>query len=369
MTIPLFESYPVLERTFPRVALGQFPTPVIRLDRLGREVGAEGLYLKHDGVSGPTYGGNKIRKLEFLLGRALARGAKEVITFGYAGSNHAAATAVCAREVGLRSISMLLPQANAHYLRRNLLMSHACGAELHAASSIPSLAAAAAFQLARHKLTTGRFPMVIAAGGSSPLGTVGYVNAAFELQRQIDAGVMPMPERIYVPLGSMGTAVGLMLGLRVLKMPMHVVSVRVVDERFASARMMSRLFARTSALLHARDSSFPRSELAEEKIDIRGAFFGECYACFTQDGVKARELLGRTEDIVLDGTYTAKALAALLSDLRDGRLQDGATLFWNTYNARALDSSIDNIDFHDLPRAFHRYFKEPTQLLDRNGTD
>jgi D-cysteine desulfhydrase len=365
MKIPMFECHPGLARGLPRVSLGRFPTPVVRLDRFGAEVGSDELYLKHDGVSGLAYGGNKVRKLEFLLGRAKARRATKVITFGYAGSNHAAATASCAREAGLRSISMLLPQANAHYVRRNLLLSHACGAELHAASTVPGLAAAAAVQIARHKITTGRSPMVIAAGGSSPLGTVGYVNAAFELQKQIAEGVLPAPGRIYVPLGSMGTAVGLLLGLRVLELPIDVVCVRVVDERYASARKMSRLFARTSALLHAFDSSFPRLQLPETDIDIREGFFGDGYARFTEEGVAARKLLRRTEGIELDGTYTAKTLAALLADLRSGTLPDGPTLFWNTYNARDLAPFTEGVDFRDLPPAFHRYFEEPVQPLDR----
>jgi D-cysteine desulfhydrase len=365
MSIPLFECYSGLARKLPRAPLGCFPTPVLRLDRFAAEVGTDELYLKHDGVSGLVYGGNKVRKLEFLLGRAKARGATEVITFGYAGSNHAAATALCAREVGLRSISMLLPQANAHYVRRNLLLSHVCGAELHAAATVPALTAAAAFQIARHKVETGRSPMIVAAGGSSPLGTVGYVNAIYELWVQIDERVLPLPKRIYVPLGSMGTAVGLMLGLRVLKLPIDVVCVRVVDERYASARKMSRLFARTSALLHAFDSSFPRLQLPEADVDIRDEFFGEGYARFTERGAAVRGLLRRTEDIELDGTYTAKALAALVADIRTGAFRDGPALFWNTYNARDVSPLIDGVDFRDLPPAFHRYFEEPVQPLDR----
>ena len=129
--LPLFEQYPALSEKMPHVHLGEFPTPIKHLKAAGKEIGIDSLYLKDDGSSGRKYGGNKIRKLEFLLGDALRRGAKNVLTFGFAGSNHALATAVYAQKLGLKSISILLAQPNSHYVRRNLLLSHACGAEIH----------------------------------------------------------------------------------------------------------------------------------------------------------------------------------------------------------------------------------------------
>ena len=134
--IPLFEHYHLLAHKLPYVSLGEFPTPVQKLNQLGRQLGLDNLFIKRDDLSGKVYGGNKIRKLEFLLGDALRIGAKEVLTFGSAGSNHALATAIYARQLGLKSISMLVPQPNAHYVRRNLLMSYHCGAELHLYSNI-----------------------------------------------------------------------------------------------------------------------------------------------------------------------------------------------------------------------------------------
>lgn len=128
--IPLFKQYPLLEDKLPYVALGDFPTPVEKLDRLGADIGVDHLYIKRDDLSGKVYGGNKVRKLEFLLGHALRTEVKTVLTFGFAGSNHAVATAIYAHHVGLKSISMLMPQPNAHYPRRNLLMGYYCGVGL-----------------------------------------------------------------------------------------------------------------------------------------------------------------------------------------------------------------------------------------------
>jgi len=129
--IPLFKQYPLLREKLPYVPLGEFPTSVQKLDQLSGDLGMSRLYMKRDDLSGKIYGGNKQRKSEFLLGNALRANAKEVIAFGGVGANHAMATAIYAQQVGLKSISMLMPQPNARYVRRNLLMSHYCGAELH----------------------------------------------------------------------------------------------------------------------------------------------------------------------------------------------------------------------------------------------
>ena len=97
--IPLFAQYPSLKERIPYVSLGEFPTPIEHLSKLGMEIGADHLYLKHDGLSGSLYGGNKIRKLEFILADALQKRVKQVLTFGFAGSNHALATAVYAHKM------------------------------------------------------------------------------------------------------------------------------------------------------------------------------------------------------------------------------------------------------------------------------
>lgn len=371
--IPLFERYPMLREKLPYISLGEFPTPVQKLERLGAELGISQLYIKRDDLSGKVYGGNKPRKLEFTLGNALRSKAKEVITFGGAGSNHALATAIYARQVGLKSISMLMPQPNAHYVRQNLLMSHYCGAELHlygvaleSARSMLLIKIATMYQLLRHRLKSGHFPQFIPPGGSSPLGVIGFVNAAFELREQIANGEMPEPEYIYVACGTMGTAAGLTLGLRAAKLNSRVVSVRVTSEKFVNTREMIKLISKTNSLLHSLDASFPRFEFSEADIDIRHDYFGKRYALFTKEGMEAVSLMRVCEGIKLDGTYTGKTLAALKHDAKSGGLQVKAVLFWNTLNSKDFSDAISDLDYHDLPRCFHHYFKEEIQLLDRD---
>ena len=362
--IPLFEHFPLLRDKLPYRALGEFPTPVEKLAQLGENIGLEQLYIKRDDVSAKLYGGNKVRKLEFLLGHALQTRAKEVLTFGFAGSNHAVATAIYAHHVGLKSISLLMPQPNAYYLRRNLLMSYYSGAELHQHRNVPLVALGTMYQLLRHKLKYGSFPNVIAAGGSSPLGVIGFVNAAFELKNQIARGELPEPDRVYVALGTTGTAVGLMLGLKAANLKSRVIPVRVADEQFANVRKMVKLFRATNSFLCALDPAFPHVELAEREINIRHEFFGPQYALFTREGMDAVHRMKQTEGIKLDGTYTGKALAALIHDVENQEVKNEVLLFWNTYNARDLSEYTAAVDYHHLPRAFHPYFEEEVQPLD-----
>ncbi len=361
----LFQNYPRLKDRLDHIPLADLPTPIEKLDRLGRELGLSSLYVKRDDLTSEAYGGNKVRKLEFVFGDALARGAREVLTFGYAGSNHGLATAIYARKVGLTSISMLLPQPNAHYVRRNLLMSYHAEAELHQHRTFGLLKVATAYQMIRHKVITGKFPQMIPPGGSSPLGAIGFVNAALELKQQVDAGIVPEPDYIYVALGSMGTAVGLILGALAGRLKSRVIPVRVGPEAFANARGMVKLFHDTNNLLSSLDESFPKCRLSESDTGIRQSFFGKEYALFTEEGANAVKRMIDLEGIKLDGTYTGKTLAALIADSKEGRLKDKTVLFWNTYNSRDFSKPIAPIDYRSLPTCFHRYFEEEVQPLDR----
>lgn len=365
--IPLFERYPLLRDKLPYVSLAEFPTPVQKLNRLGSDIGLDHLYIKRDDLSGRVYGGNKIRSLEFLLGHALRTRAKGVLTFGFAGAGYALATAIHAKQVGLKSISMLMHRPNAQYVRYNLLMSHYYGAELHQHRNISFLPSsvnksigtvATIYQLLRHKLKYGHFPYVIRSSGSLPLGITGFVNAAIELKGQIMRGEIPEPDHIYVALGSMGTAVGLMLGLKAANLKSRVVCVRVVDEKAANVRKVLRLLYQTNSFLHSIDPSFLKFEFSEKDIDIRHSFLGQGYTFPTKEGVEAMAQMEEKEGIKLDGTYTGKAFAALIDNAKKQDLRDKVVLFWNTYNSRDFSEVITTVDYRHLPRCFHHYFEE-----------
>ncbi len=371
--IPLFERFPSLADKLPYVSLGEFPTPVQELPQLGGDLGIGHLFIKRDDLSGKTYGGNKPRKLEFLLGNALRANAKEVITFGGAGSNHSLATAIYARQLGLKSISMLMPQPNAKYVRRNLLMSyyygaelHLCGAELHLRRTMPLVYLATTSQFLRHWPRYRRLPHLIPPGGSSPLGVIGFVNAAFELKVQIAKNEIPEPDYLYVATGTMGTAAGLMLGIRAANLKTRVVPIRVADVKFVNVKGMLKLIQDTNSLLRSVDQSFPELEFSERDIDIRQDFFGQQYALFTKKGMQATKRMEERESIKLDGTYTGKTVAAIIQDAENKELANKAVLFWNTMNSRDFSDVISTVDYNNLPKSFHSYFRAEVQPLDRN---
>jgi len=262
---------------------------------------------------------------------------------------------------------MLVNQPYAHYVRGNLLTGHYCGAELHQQRKILFLGLGSIYEVLRHKLKYGQFPHVIPVGGSSPLGVIGYVNAAFELKEQILAGEVPEPDRIYVALGSAGTAVGLALGLKAGELKSRVISVRVAREKWANVRRMVKLFHETNSMLCSSDSSFPKIEFSEKDVDIRHDFLGQGYALFTEEGMEAVTRAENREKIKLDGTYTGKAFAALIDDVEKRDLKDKVMLFWNTYNSRDLSRFINAVDYRKLPRCFHRYFEEEVQPLERDS--
>ncbi len=357
--IPLFEAYPLLQERLPYVALAELPTPVAQAAALD----VPGLYVKRDDESGGPYGGNKVRKLGFLLGRAQASGARTVLTFGAAGSNHALATAVYAQQLGLRAISLLAPQHNAHGVRRNLLRGHAAGAVLVPCAGRGAVARATRAQFAECLARDGRYPCVIPAGGSSPAGTVGFVNAAFELKEQIAAGALPEPGVIYVASGTMGTCIGLLLGLQAAKLRTRVAAVGVTTAPFSSAGRARQLFHTTNAILHEMDGAFPRFDFPEARFSLREDFLGREYGLFSEAGAEAVRR-AKAAGLKLEGVYTGKAFAALLADAAAGALAGETALFWNTYNGRDLGPKIEGLDYHALPQAFHRYFEEDVQPLD-----
>jgi 1-aminocyclopropane-1-carboxylate deaminase/D-cysteine desulfhydrase-like pyridoxal-dependent ACC family enzyme len=367
MTNPLFSAFPGLSDKIPHCDFGTYPTPVERLAGLEKELRLANLFIKRDDKSSNVYGGNKVRKLEFILGDALKKKAAHTIAFGYAGSNFTLAAAVFAVRVGLKPISMHLPQLNAGYVGKNLLYQKLIGAEMH---ELPNTAAVAIETLAisaRCFVTTGKFPYIIAAGGSSPLGVIGGMSGVFELKQQIDRGLVPVPDVIYVTIGSSGTAASLALGVKALGLPSRVVAVRVSDLQYASFDKAKELADGAARLLGRYEPAFRTLTLEMKDLTVVHDCIGPGYACFSRDGMSAVRLFKRTDGIDLDGTYTGKTAAAMLHDAHSGNLTGKTVLFWNSYNSVDIQEKTKGIDYRTLPKRYHRYFETPYQPLEIKG--
>jgi D-cysteine desulfhydrase len=350
-------AYPALRRV-PRVPLTRLPTRVHRLQRLGAALGREDLWVKRDDESGALYGGNKPRKLEFLLGDALARGKRTVITSGGIGTHHGLATAICARSVGMRTILLLLKQPVTEHVRRCLLFDYAAGAELHYGPTVPSLVARG-LRVCAGELRRDGLPYIIPTGGTSARGTLGYVNAAFELGEQIAAGALPEPDWIFVPMGSGGTVAGLVLGARLAGVRSRIVAVLVSDIFPPSAAQLARLANRTLRLLRRYAAAITPVEVVPDDFRVLRNYVGPGYGAPTDAGRRARQLMEEHEAIHLETTYTAKCLAAMLDAVR-GPAYPGTLLFWNTYSSIDPAVHLGPIpDFRALPPPLHQFFSGP----------
>jgi D-cysteine desulfhydrase len=351
MSDELASACPGLAARLPRLSLGQLPTPV-SVAALRSAAGRREVLIKHDDITGELYGGNKVRKLEYLLQRALDRGAERVATFGTVASNHALATALYARSLGLGATCLLYHQSRTPDCARALNMHLANGSKL-----VP-IGGERAEQVATMRAQLcGQRCWVIPAGGSSWLGTLGFVSAGLELAAQVRRGEVPAPDKLYVANGTMGTAAGLALGLALAGLGTEVQAIRVTEEFVANRAAMRRLVQKTAALMHDVDRGVPGDLAGRARYRFRDEFFAGGYArsnAQTDAAVaRARDELG----LRLESTYTGKAMAALLSDLDSGRLDGRSVLFWNTYNSRPLPAPPDAApDTPALPSAFRRYF-------------
>ncbi len=302
----------------PRAELAPLPTPLEPAPRLSRELGIE-VWLKRDDVGSLGLLGNKVRKLEFTLGEALAAGAQTVVTLGAPQSNHARATASASARLGLRAVLVMGGEPPAGPPTGNLLLDALFGAEvIYAGTQDWEQLAATVESLKRERPDAYALP----AGGSTPVGALGFVAAYAELLAQLEsAGIRP--QRLYHASTSGGTHAGLMLGHALAGAGPRPVGFDV-GQIVPDARGLVTWLANEAAALLGADV-----RLTEDDADLDLSQLGEGYGAFTQAGVEAIRLLALTEGVVLDPVYSAKGMAGLVADARAGRL-DGPVVFWHT---------------------------------------
>ena len=353
--IPLFRAFPQLSERLPWCPLGRFPTPVEELSLLAKLLGRQGLYVKRDDLSGNPYGGNKVRKLEFILADAVHKGMRRIVTSGAAGSNHALATALYGQKLGLQVELMLFAQPATAEVRANLLADFHAGAHLHHADSY-----AEHVQMMKEFLVQAEARReslyCIPPGGSCALGALGYVNASFELKMQIERGELPAPDEIFIAYGTMGTAVGLALGLSAAGLRSRIRAIRVVPDVVANDEKYHELFESTRRMLIESELSLANLSFDHAVLSVEHAFYGSGYGEMTREASEAIEMFDQSQGITLDQTYTGKTAAAFLAEARCAAGGKNL-LFWVTKNSCPLCPESRAIDFHCLPVEFHRYFE------------
>lgn len=306
---PLAERFPGLS-TLPFVPLVDAPTEVHELSRLSAMTGVS-CWVKREDKTSPRYGGNKVRKLEWLMGDAREKHADVLVTTGAIGSNHVLATAIHGIKAGFGVHALLSPQPMTRHVEENLRANLAVGATL-----MPIRASVLAPLAMRHHAATlerkGFRPYVIPHGGSSPIGILGYVNAGLELAAQIERGEVPEPDVIVVALGSGGTASGLAIGLAAAGIPTPIHAVRATPAVVANKIALGQEIRRTVRLLRDREPAFPEvTTAALSRITIETSLYGDGYGTPHPEAARAKELAA-ADGIQTDPTYTARSFAYLV---------------------------------------------------------
>ncbi|KAA2258024.1 D-cysteine desulfhydrase family protein [Solihabitans fulvus] len=297
---------------FPRVKLGTWPTPLEDAPRLSEALGGPTVLLKRDDVNGLGAGGNKLRKLEFLLGAALADGADTVVTFGALQTNHGRQTAAACARLGLRCELVLtakVPRSGEAYERSgNVALDRLFGARVHVCANADETAATYQ-RLLDEAAADGRTVTTLPVGGSNGLGTLGYVAAAIELVGQLtERGIESA--RIVVPQGSGATVAGLALGTALLGWPGRVEAASVSHPADEAREELGRLASDAAALLGV-GSPTPNDSPALN-VRVQDGTIGPGYGVPTEAVWAALRLFASTEGVVLDPVYTGKAAAALV---------------------------------------------------------
>ena len=331
----LFELFPRLASGIPWLPLGWFPTPLQRVAGLCPD--SVELWVKREDQSGVVYGGNKVRKLEFVLADALARGAKRVVTVGGIGSHHVLCTAIYGRQLGLGVEAVVFPQPLNDHVREQILADLSVGAELRPTAGMVGVPWA--LWRARRAPHTYYIP----GGGSSLAGTLGYLSCGLELSREVPFDVT------YGALGSCGMMAGLWAASCVAPGVGDVVGVRVVDRIICNRGRTKALANKMLGALRLRTRHQPR-------LTVEHGYFGGAYGR-TTPAAEAAVADAAKVGLHLEPTYTGKAMAALLAHARAGKLDGKRVLFMQSYSSADLGPILRTAPAPDsLPPLLRRCF-------------
>lgn len=347
--IPLFARAPNLAGAVPHLSIGKYPS---RVDRVQLEDGGRRteILVKRDDLAADGYAGNKVRKLEFILADARARGVTRLITAGATGSHHAFATAYHGRRAGFDVSLVLFPQSLTPHVRDMLLLDAAVGAELLWATRMETVP----YGLWRARFLHRReASCIVPPGGSSDIGTFGYINGALELAAQIQAGAAARPSAIHAAAGTLGTVAGIAIGLAWAGLTVPVIATRITARLLTNERTLALLVRSTLSRLKAAGAAdLPDATTVLAGITLRHDQIGAGYGRATDAGTHATGVF-EAAGLRLDATYTAKAAASVLADAAAGA--EGPPLFWHTLSATEPDELLHGAANAELPRTFEKY--------------
>ena len=319
----------------PSVSLCGAETPIERAEAGDR--GGARLWVKREDLAGTVYGGNKVRKLEWILPDVAARGG-ELLTLGGVGSNYLVAAALYGPAHGVSLRAVVFPQPDTEHARQNAALLNTYAASVTPAGSMVGLPWAGLKALIAGRRAGRPWPSFVWAGGTGALGDLGWVAGALEIEAQVKAGLLPPPTDLFVPVGSGGTAVGLTLGLGLTSLPTRVHGVRVVEGAFISPTALRWLGEATARRLRDAGADCPPYDPA--RLVLHDGVIGAGYGHPTPAGEAARAFARGSLGLTLDPTYTGKALACCLEWMATAQRGQNV-LFINTYSSRHPELSLE----------------------------
>jgi len=362
MSTPLFDRYPSLVNKVPYLPLADLPTSIEPLhfdDDAPNDY--SNLWIKRDDLSHKSYGGNKVRKLEFILAEAKSLDKHKVVTFGATGTNHGVATSLFCQQENLACKIYLFDQPNTKTVQSNLKLMQVFNAQLEHKGSLFKTALSFYLEKLLAKLKLQKQSYFLFAGGSNIAGCLAFVNAAFELKAQIDQLIVPEPDYIFCPVGSSATVAGLTLGCHLAGINSTVIGIRVAPSHLGiipscTPHTIQSLMTKTYRHLKRLDHSISRSKQQEQalpEIQLDNSHFGSGYGQLTKEGDQATALFSKA-GITLEPTYTAKAAAAVLSHCN--KHPEDKVLYWHTYNSADVIVTSSKAKISGFPNALQRYF-------------
>jgi len=308
----------------PRIRLAHLPTPLEEAPRLTEYLGGPRIWIKRDDLTGLALGGNKARKLEFLLGQARAQGCDVVLTVGAVQSNHARMTAAAARRLGMDVVLVLNGEEPA-LSQGNLLLDRIFGADVRIVQTDDDYVLMGVVDdVARQLRRAGRRPYVIPRGGSNALGAAAYMVAALELLTQANQLGLRVDAIVHASTSG-GTQSGLYTGTKITESGVQVIGISAGPAKEVVTRRVLGIVEELAQTLELRWRPHP------DDLIVYDDYAGERYGVPTPAGLEAIRLVARTEGVLLDPVYTGKAMAGLRGLVAQERLHAGQTVvFWHT---------------------------------------
>lgn len=330
---PLFRRLPELA-SLPTVPLAHVPTPVVRAPELAAGARGVDVWMKRDDLVSPLYGGNKVRRYEFVLADVIARGSRHIVTAGGLASTQVTATALFARLLSLELTAVLFDQPVTRFAKEAVLADADAGAHLRYGGGYARTAALTWLEQRR----PDRY--LILPGAPTPLANIGYLDAMLELAEQVERGELPRPDHIVLPTGSSGTLAALALGAALLRWDTEIIGVRITDAIACNRVTVGLVIDATRRWLEARSPTYRSARRGQPRFALHGGALGPGYGHPTPESIAAIDDVRRLTGAPGEVTYSAKALVGLRQLVLSGRAR-GNVLLWNTLSVARPTPSAD----------------------------